>query len=161
MHMGQRVCRFVAILSTCVGLGGAAHADPARCEAGALDVAGAVAANIVYAPAKVLFAGTGAVLSLFASPMRDVSSSIYTTSVRGDYLMTPEQIACDDGPQFFGEDADELAEDDERAGDGGAEGEAGEGRAGPEADGVAVEGAGDLAGAGASPSSDPAATPAR
>lgn len=83
------------------------------CETTAMDTAGAVAGSLLYTPVKLLFAGSGAILSLFASPASDVSSSIYSTSVGGDYLVTPEQVGCNGGPQFFGADDEEADEDEE------------------------------------------------
>jgi hypothetical protein len=58
--------------------------------------AGTVLANVVYFPAKVIFAGGGAVTSgvayLVTLGNRNAARSIWDASVEGDYVVTPSMI---------------------------------------------------------------------
>jgi len=68
--------------------------------------AGTVLANVVYVPAKVVFAGLGAatsgvayVVTLGRTP---ASNSIWNASVNGDYVLTPRMIDGDQPVRFVG-----------------------------------------------------------
>lgn len=67
---------------------------------------GAVAANIVYVPAKVLYATGGSLVAglafLFSAGDQDVFGPILNASLRGDYLVTPSHIRGDDPITFIG-----------------------------------------------------------
>jgi hypothetical protein len=68
--------------------------------------AGTVLANVVYFPAKALFAGGGAVTSgvayLVTLGNRDTARSIWDASVEGDYVVTPNMIEGRDPVHFVG-----------------------------------------------------------
>ena len=72
----------------------------------ALTYVGTVLADIVYVPAKVLFAGAGAVTSgaayLLTMGDESVSSNIWNTSVNGDYVLTPAMIEGTEPINFTG-----------------------------------------------------------
>jgi hypothetical protein len=68
--------------------------------------AGTVLANVVYFPAKALFAGGGALTSgvahLATLGDRDAARSIWDASVEGDYEVTPNMIEGRDLVHFAG-----------------------------------------------------------
>ena len=67
---------------------------------------GTVLANVVYVPAKVVFAGVGAVTSgviyLATSGNSDTSRRVWDTSVGGNYVVTPSMIEGRDQIHFVG-----------------------------------------------------------
>lgn len=67
---------------------------------------GTVLGNILYFPAKAIFAGGGAVVSgasyVFTGGDEKVSSHIWNTSTGGDYLLTPAMIAGEKPVHFAG-----------------------------------------------------------
>ena len=67
---------------------------------------GTVLANVVYFPAKVVFAGAGALTSgaayLLTLGDAEVSRSIWTPSVNGDYVVTPAMIEGKRAVHFVG-----------------------------------------------------------
>ncbi len=71
-----------------------------------LTYVGTVLANVVYLPAKVIFAGTGAVTSgaayLLTLGDADVSRSIWNPTVNGDYVVTPDMIDGKQAVRFVG-----------------------------------------------------------
>jgi hypothetical protein len=68
--------------------------------------AGTVLANVVYLPAKVVFAAAGALTSgltyVLTLGNEEPSSSIWSASVEGDYVVTPRMIDGDDPVRFVG-----------------------------------------------------------
>jgi hypothetical protein len=72
-----------------------------------LTYVGTVLADVVYVPAKVGFAGVGALTSgaayLITLGDADVSSSIWNSSVNGNYVLTPGMIDGDTPIHFTGE----------------------------------------------------------
>jgi hypothetical protein len=72
----------------------------------AMTYTGTVLANIVYFPAKVLFAGGGALTSgivyLGTFGRRAPADQIWDASVDGDYVVTPAMVAGDRPVQFVG-----------------------------------------------------------
>lgn len=68
--------------------------------------AGTVLSNVLYFPAKALFAGLGAVTSggayLVTLGDRETTSDIWNASVRGDYLVTPSMIEGNRPIHFVG-----------------------------------------------------------
>lgn len=73
---------------------------------GALTYVGTVLADIVYVPAKVIFAGAGAITSgaayLLTLGDADASRSIWNTAVNGDYVLTPAMIEGEQPVHFAG-----------------------------------------------------------
>lgn len=57
---------------------------------------GAVLANIIYSPAKVLYAAGGTIISglayVFSAGDTSVASPVLNASLRGDYVVTPEHL---------------------------------------------------------------------
>ncbi len=58
--------------------------------------AGSVAANVVYVPTKIVFAGVGAMASgvtyVATLGQHQPSSTIWDTSVKGNYVVTPSMV---------------------------------------------------------------------
>ena len=67
---------------------------------------GTVLANVVYFPAKVIFAVGGAATSGVAYLVTlgdgETAASIWNASVGGDYVVTPSMIAGDEPVEFVG-----------------------------------------------------------
>jgi hypothetical protein len=92
-------------------VGGAAAGTAASVKASdehhsPLAYAGAVLANVVYFPAKVVFAGAGAVTSglayLVTGGHTQAATKIWDTSVRGNYVMTPSMVEGEAPVHFTG-----------------------------------------------------------
>lgn len=87
--------------------GGVASAKDSQTENhNAGTYAGTVLANVVYFPAKVLFAGGGAVVSgvtyvaTLGSP--EPTGSVWDASVKGNYVLTPRMLEGKDPVHFVG-----------------------------------------------------------
>ena len=71
---------------------------------------GALAAlsSLVYGPVKVVYAGTGLMIGGIAWGLtggdRDVMNIIITSSVRGDYVITPAHLRGERSIEFLGRD---------------------------------------------------------
>jgi hypothetical protein len=67
---------------------------------------GAVAADILYVPAKVVFAGVGALTSgltyLVTVGNTSASSAVWNATVEGTYVITPRHIEGKDPVRFIG-----------------------------------------------------------
>jgi hypothetical protein len=67
---------------------------------------GAVAADILYVPAKVVFAGLGAVTAgvtyLVTVGNQDASSAVWNSAVNGTYVITPRHIEGKEPVHFIG-----------------------------------------------------------
>ncbi|MCO6430725.1 MAG: hypothetical protein J5J00_07670 [Deltaproteobacteria bacterium] len=65
-----------------------------------------VLSNVVYFPAKVIFAGAGAattgVAYLVTGGDREVTNNIWNSSVGGTYVVTPDMIEGDESVRFVG-----------------------------------------------------------
>lgn len=76
---------------------------------GAGTYAATVLSNVAYFPAKVIFAGTGAVASgaayLGTLGNQRTTNEIWNASVRGDYLVTPAMIEGRTPVRFVGPSA--------------------------------------------------------
>ncbi len=103
--------RLLGILFTAVIVAGTAAAEPRDAPRGerrysAGTYVTTALSNIVYLPAKVLLAGTGAVSSGIAYVVslgnENVARSIWDPSVRGDYVVTPEMIEGGRRVRFVG-----------------------------------------------------------
>jgi hypothetical protein len=75
-------------------------------EHGAGAYVGAVAADILYVPAKVVFAGVGALTSgltyLVTVGNTSASSAVWNAAVEGTYVITPRHIEGKDPVHFIG-----------------------------------------------------------
>jgi hypothetical protein len=73
---------------------------------GALTYVGTVLANVVYFPAKVVFAGAGAVTSgvtyLATLGNERTTASVWDATVKGDYVVTPRMIDGTQPVRFVG-----------------------------------------------------------
>jgi hypothetical protein len=73
---------------------------------GALTYVGTVLGNVVYFPAKVVFAGAGALTSGVAYVLTigdsSVSNNIWNASVNGNYILTPDMIEGKKPVHFVG-----------------------------------------------------------
>jgi hypothetical protein len=67
---------------------------------------GTVLSNVFYFPAKVIFAGGGAIASglgyVFSGADSSVSSSIWDATVLGDYVITPNHFKGREKVRFVG-----------------------------------------------------------
>lgn len=67
---------------------------------------GAAASNLLYIPAKVLYAGTGTLVGglawAFAGGDSDVSDPIFTASWMGDYVLTEDHLTGKRPIEFIG-----------------------------------------------------------
>ena len=109
--MNRTIRRFLAGMAGVLVLGmapGTALAEDTAAEAGF----GALAAlsSLVYGPAKVVYALGGAVVGgiawVFSAGDNDVAIPIWTRSVRGDYVVTPQNIRGEKPLEFIGRDPD-------------------------------------------------------
>ena len=68
--------------------------------------AGSAIASLLYAPVKLVYATGGLVVGglawAFSGGDSEVASVVLTPSVRGDYVVTPEQLRGKDDIEFFG-----------------------------------------------------------
>lgn len=81
---------------------------PARAEGDTALNAAAALCSLVYAPAKLAFAGLGTVVSGLAWAMTgfdgDVARPIFYSTVRGDYVITPTHLEGRRPVEFVGRD---------------------------------------------------------
>lgn len=75
-------------------------------EHGAGAYMGAVAADVVYVPVKVVFAGVGALTSgltyLVTVGNSSASTAVWNAAVEGTYVITPRHIEGEDRVRFIG-----------------------------------------------------------
>jgi hypothetical protein len=68
---------------------------------------GSVLASCLYSPAKVVYAGVGGLTGglgfLLTGGNQDVAKKIWTPSVRGTYVITPEMLKGKEQVQFIGQ----------------------------------------------------------
>ena len=73
---------------------------------GPMTYAGTVLANVVYCPAKVVFAGSGMAVSglsyIVTLGGREPTNTIWNSTVGGDYVVTPRMIEGRDPVRFTG-----------------------------------------------------------
>jgi hypothetical protein len=71
---------------------------------------GSVLASCVYSPAKLVYAGvgglTGGIGFLLTGGNQDVAKKIWTPSVRGTYVVTPDMLKGKEKVQFVGKPED-------------------------------------------------------
>jgi len=99
-------CRGVALALV---LAVATAATPAQAAGNDAAIgAGAGLLSLVYAPAKLAFAGLGTVVSGLAYLMTgfdgDVARPIFYSAVRGDYVITPAHLEGRESVEFVGRD---------------------------------------------------------
>jgi hypothetical protein len=101
-----------------------ALADPPAKEA--KTGATVVLANVVYMPAKVLYAAGGGFVAgmayLFSAGDKEVAKPILDASIGGDYIVEPEHLSGDKRLVFFGQSEEQQrakgeATEDEALGD--------------------------------------------
>jgi len=101
---------FVA-LGVCAAAGGAAggvaSARAIRQEQHSPAIyAETILANVVYVPAKALFAASGAVTSgityLMTAGNREPAGTVWRSAIDGDYVLTPDMIEGDEPVHFVG-----------------------------------------------------------
>lgn len=90
-------------------------AAPALADAPTRDLktgASCVLANVVYMPAKVLYAAGGGLVAgaayLFSAGDKEVAKPILDAAVGGDYIVQPEHLAGDKKLVFFGQSEEQL-----------------------------------------------------
>jgi hypothetical protein len=107
VHLSRRlrIALLAALLATALRPG-PAWADSQAAEAG-IGTAAALT-TLVYGPTKVVYATLGLVIGGIAWGLSGgdgaVMDAIITPAVRGDYVVTPEQLRGERGLEFFGRD---------------------------------------------------------
>jgi hypothetical protein len=96
-----------------------ALADPPTKEA--KTGASVVLANVVYMPAKVLYAAGGGLVAgfayLFSAGDKDVAKPILDASIGGDYIVEPEHLSGDKKLVFFGQSEEQQRANAEAVGE--------------------------------------------
>lgn len=84
---------------------------PARAESLAREAglgASAAFVNLIYGPAKLVYAALGGIVAggawLFSAGDREVAGPILTAALRGDYVVTPDHLGGAGWPEFVGRD---------------------------------------------------------
>ena len=102
----RMMIRSVVLMATLTSL----SASPALAEKPTSEMktgATAVLANVVYIPAKLLYAAGGGVVAgmayLFSAGDKEVAKPILDAAIGGDYLVQPEHLAGDKKLVFFGQ----------------------------------------------------------
>ena len=94
-----------------VGFAGGKASEVSR--EGGLGAAAAIS-SLVYGPVKLLYALGGLVVGSFAWAFTagdtEVASMVFTRSLRGNYVITPEILVGDQSLEFIGRDSHEAAE---------------------------------------------------
>lgn len=102
----RKTVRWVVLAFTLTALAASpALADPPTKEA--KTGATVVLANVVYMPAKVLYAAGGGLVAgmayLFSAGDKAVAKPILDASIGGDYIVEPEHLSGDKQLVFFGQ----------------------------------------------------------
>jgi hypothetical protein len=83
--------------------------------------ASCVLANVVYMPAKVLYAAGGGLVAgaayLFSAGDKSVAKPILDAAVGGDYIVQPEHLSGDKQLAFFGQSEEQQAAKAQALGD--------------------------------------------
>lgn len=83
--------------------------------------ASVVLANVVYMPAKVLYAAGGGLVAgaayLFSAGDKDVAKPILDAAIGGDYLVEPAHLSGDKQLVFFGQSQEQQQAQSEALGD--------------------------------------------
>ena len=102
----RKTVRLVVLAFTLTALA----ASPALADAPAKEAktgATVVLANVVYMPAKVLYAAGGGLVAgmayLFSAGDKAVAKPILDASIGGDYIVEPEHLSGDKQLVFFGQ----------------------------------------------------------
>jgi len=103
--MKKFIAAVIIILSLCLLTPYKAKAEGTMSNVGY--GAGSVLASCVYSPAKLVYAGvgglTGGIGFLLTGGNQDVAKKIWTPSVRGTYVITPEMLKGKEQVQFIGQ----------------------------------------------------------
>jgi hypothetical protein len=80
-----------------------------------------VLANVVYMPAKVLYAAGGGLVAgvayLFSAGDKEVAKPILDAAIGGDYIVEPEHLSGDKQLVFFGQSEEQQRAKAEAVGD--------------------------------------------
>ena len=111
--------RFVVLAFTLTALAASpAFADPPAKEA--KTGATVVLANVVYMPAKVLYAAGGGLVAgmayLFSAGDKAVAKPILDASIGGDYIVEPEHLSGEKKLVFFGQSEEQQRAESAAAG---------------------------------------------
>jgi hypothetical protein len=83
--------------------------------------ASCVLANVVYMPAKLLYAAGGGLVAgaayLFSAGDKDVAKPILDAAVGGDYVVQPDHLKGDKQLSFFGQSQEQQAAEAQALGD--------------------------------------------
>jgi hypothetical protein len=95
----------------------ATAATPAQADGNETAIGvGSAVCSLVYAPAKLAFAGLGTVVSGLAYLMTgfdaDVARPVFYSAVRGDYVITPDHLQGRRAVEFVGRDPRDEPPDD-------------------------------------------------
>jgi len=103
--MKKFIAAVIIILSLCLLTPYNAKAESTTSNVGY--GAGSVLASCVYSPAKLVYAGvgglTGGIGFLLTGGNQDVAKKIWTPSVRGTYVITPDMLKGKEQVQFVGQ----------------------------------------------------------
>jgi len=120
MFLASQISSGCAVLvggGAAAGTAASAH-ESRKDDHSPMTYAGTVLANAVYCPAKVVFAGVGAVTSgaayVFTLGRAEPASSIWNTAVGGDYVLTPDMIEGREPVEFAAAQRPALASDTQR-----------------------------------------------
>ena len=109
--MQRRIASALVASALVMGSASSALADEPKDEL--KTGAGCVLANVVYMPAKVLYAAGGGLVAgaayLFSAGDKDVAKPILDAAVGGDYVVQPEHIRGDRQLVFIGQSAAQQA----------------------------------------------------
>ncbi len=116
----RMMIRSVVLMATLTSL----SASPALAEKPTSELktgATCVLANLVYMPAKVLYAAGGGVVAgmayLFSAGDKEVAKPILDAAIGGDYLVEPAHLSGDKALVFFGQSQEQQAAKAEALGD--------------------------------------------
>jgi hypothetical protein len=114
----RKTIRLVVLAFTLIALAASpAFADPTGSEA--KTGAKVVLANLVYMPAKVLYAAGGGLVAgmayLFSAGDKAVAQPILDASIGGDYVIQPEHLSGDKRLVFFGQSEEQQVAADAAA----------------------------------------------
>ncbi len=107
--MAKRIASALVVSALVLGSASSAVADEPKNEL--KTGAGCVLANVVYMPAKVLYAAGGGLVAgaayLFSAGDKEVAKPILDAAVGGDYIVEPAHLRGERQLVFFGQSAEQ------------------------------------------------------